>query len=128
MANPSEALNPNLEDQDMEIKPTVMGPPAFGSPDPNTAAAVLAPVVDHPLKATFSEDYGADVENANTASMKGVSTEIDEDEMSLDELKAEAEKRDLPKSGTKKELVDRITEYDEAQDELDDTDEDDEDE
>ena len=108
----------------MEIKPTVMGPPAFGSPDPSTAAAYLAPVVDHPLKATFSDDYGADVmEDSNMESTRGITEEVDEDEMSLDELKDEAKKRDLPVSGTKKELAERINEYDEAQATLDDDDE-----
>jgi len=123
MDTPSDRLNPHLEDQDMEIKPTVMGPPAFGSPDPNTAAAHLAPVVDHPLRATFSDDYGADVmEDSNLESMRGNVEEVDEDEMSLEELKDEAKKRDLPVSGTKAELAARINEYDEAQAEVDEDD------
>ena len=39
-------------------------------------------------------------------------TEISEDTMTLAELQAEAEERGLPVSGTKAELVDRITAYD----------------
>jgi hypothetical protein len=119
MDTPSDRLNPHLEDQSQEIKPTVMGPPGFGSPDPATASGILAPVVDHPLRATFSDDYGADVmEDSNLESMRGNVEEVDEDEMTLDELKDEAKKRDLPVSGTKAELAARINEYDEAQAEL----------
>jgi hypothetical protein len=117
---------PNLPEDVQEVKPTVMGPPAYGSPDPATGAARLAPVVDHPLKASLSEDYGADVWDESNQESTGIdgggASEIDEDEMKLDELKDEAEKRGLAKSGTKAELADRIREYDEAQAALDEDD------
>lgn len=41
----------------------------------------------------------------------------DLESMDKDQLKAEAEKRDLPKSGSKGDLIDRIREYDSAEDE-----------
>jgi hypothetical protein len=121
MANPSEALNPNLEDQDMVIKPTVMGPPAYGSPDPLTATAALLPVVDHPNRASLSEDYGKDViEDSNLASTRGEATES-YDEMKVDDLKTLAKTRELDGYSTmnKKELVKLHKDYDEAQAVLD---------
>jgi len=61
MANPSEKLHPNRQEdeQDMEMKPVIVGPPAYGSPDPETAAGALVAVEDHPLE--LADDYGADV-------------------------------------------------------------------
>lgn len=58
----STQLNPNvgLEDQDMEMTPVVMGPPAYGSPDPNTQARRLAPLNESELGKTISEDYAQD--------------------------------------------------------------------
>lgn len=55
------------EEQGMEMVPHVMGPPAYGSPDPNTSAATLVPIVDHPLAEDFAEDYGADAKEAADA-------------------------------------------------------------
>ena len=75
-SNPSEALNPYMtqEEQFMEMTPAVVGPPAYGSPDPLTAAGRLLPLRDHPLAEGrvpegrgIDSDYGADVAGANLA-------------------------------------------------------------
>jgi len=50
------------EDQGVEMKPFVMGPPQYGSPDARTATGQLVRIEDHPLTDEISEDYGADVE------------------------------------------------------------------
>jgi|SRR5262245_8927807 len=50
---PSAKFNPYLteEDQEMEMAPAVVGPPAYGSPDPLTSAGKLVPIEQHPLNA-----------------------------------------------------------------------------
>jgi len=60
MEKPSEKLFPNLQEdeQDMEMKPVVLGPPAYGSPDPATSGGGLVAIEDHPLE--IPEDYGAE--------------------------------------------------------------------
>ncbi len=73
---PSSAPNPyvSAEEQFMEMTPKVFGPPAYGSPDPLTAAGRLLPLNDHPLNqegipegSAISADYGNDVTGANLA-------------------------------------------------------------
>lgn len=49
------------EEQGMEMEPHVMAPPPYGSPDPQTSAASLVPIEDHPLADNFSDDYAADL-------------------------------------------------------------------
>lgn len=63
---PSELQNPNFspEDQEMEMQPAVVGPPAYASPDPTTNAGRLRPIDNHPLADGISEDYGQDVVGA----------------------------------------------------------------
>lgn len=75
---PSEVGNPYMspEDQDMEMTPQVVGPPAYGSPDPATSAGRLLPLQDHPLtadrlgdvggaeRAAIAEDYGEGYQGA----------------------------------------------------------------
>jgi len=55
------------EEQNMEMTPTVVGPPAYGSPVPETSAGRLLPIDQHPFNpaslpedhpARISEDYG----------------------------------------------------------------------
>lgn len=79
-SSPSEAYNPYVsqEEQFMEMTPKVFGPPAYGSPDPLTAAGRLVPIEDHPLAAgrvpdgsAISEDYAADVKGRNLAAGEG---------------------------------------------------------
>jgi hypothetical protein len=60
MENPSEKMYPNRQEdeQEMEMTPVLMAPPAYGSPDPNTGAGQLVPVDEthHDLP----DDYGKD--------------------------------------------------------------------
>lgn len=66
---PSSSPNPYMseEEQGMEMRPAIVGPPAYGSPDPLTQAGRLLPLQQHPLRAdalpdghsaAISEDYG----------------------------------------------------------------------
>jgi hypothetical protein len=66
---PSATSVPGMseEEQGMEMTPTVVGPPAYGSPDPVTSAGRLLPLDEHPFNpanlpddhpAAISEDYG----------------------------------------------------------------------
>jgi pyruvate/2-oxoglutarate dehydrogenase complex dihydrolipoamide acyltransferase (E2) component len=66
---PSDFMNPYVseEEQGMEMRPAIVGPPAYGSPDPLTSAGRLLPIEQHPLRAdalpeghpaAISEDYG----------------------------------------------------------------------
>jgi len=43
----------------MEMKPVVVGPGSYSSPDPATESARLLPLSEHPLADELSEDYGA---------------------------------------------------------------------
>jgi pyruvate/2-oxoglutarate dehydrogenase complex dihydrolipoamide acyltransferase (E2) component len=65
----SSQLNPQVseEEQFMDLAPVVFGPPAYGSPDPETSQSRLMPLEQHPLNpenlpeghpAAISEDYG----------------------------------------------------------------------
>lgn len=63
---PSERLNPSFrkEDEHMaeELKPLVMAPPSYASPDPNTTRAGLVTVEESPLD--LSSDYGQPLRDA----------------------------------------------------------------
>jgi hypothetical protein len=115
------------EDQDvaqqmLDENPEVIGPPGYASPDPETGKGRLVPIEDHPLE--LSEDYGASVPMTadvtapppgfgdDAAGGKHTSVPDDLDLIQQGELKEMAKARDLPVSGTKKELADRIAEYD----------------
>jgi pyruvate/2-oxoglutarate dehydrogenase complex dihydrolipoamide acyltransferase (E2) component len=69
MPAPSVQNNPYVseEEQGMEMRPTVLGPPAYGSPDPVTSVGRLVSLTSHPLSAeilpeghpaALSEDFG----------------------------------------------------------------------
>lgn len=69
---PSTVGNPYMseEEQNLDMKPQVMGPPPYGSPDPVTSAGKLVPVTGHPFSnlpedepARLAEDYGEDVKD-----------------------------------------------------------------
>lgn len=53
-----EKLNPNLPEdmQDMELKPVTFGPPAFGSPDPQTGRHSLNDALDNGEAAEDAEE------------------------------------------------------------------------
>lgn len=80
--SPSSRANPYVpeEFQGMQMASKVFGPPQYGSPDPTTAAATLAPLGEHALDAdklpeghpaAISEDYAA---NTGTEDAPGVLT------------------------------------------------------
>jgi hypothetical protein len=61
------------EEIGLKMTPEIIGPPAYGSPDPATSAGRLVPLRDHPLEASkleeghpaaISADFGADIEGA----------------------------------------------------------------
>lgn len=112
------------EEIGLKMKPTVIGPPAYGSPDPETSAGRLVPVEHHPLTplGMIGEDYGADAGGDAVAGSEGshhgppsltdlerdrMGGEGDYDEMKVPELKEEAKARDIEGYSTmnKKELV-----------------------
>lgn len=121
---PSQRLNPSFREEDqkmaqeLEEHPEVIGVPGYASPDPETSRGRLVPVETHPLE--HSEDYGANIGSpAETVAIVpgfegGVVGTVpdDLDDITQDELKAMAKSRGLPVSGSKKELADRIEEYD----------------
>lgn len=80
------------EDQHMaeELKPVVVGPPAYASPDPSTMSGRLVPVEEHPRSADLSEDYGASVVGSS-AEAPVVTTDSYESTMTPEEgLQAQA--------------------------------------
>lgn len=69
MGSPSSQMNPNVseEEQGMDMRPAVVGPPGYGSPDAITSAGRLVPLSTHPLRPdalpedhpnAISADYG----------------------------------------------------------------------
>jgi len=78
-----------LEDE-MEMKPIVMGPPAFGSPDPATEAAKLVPLEEHSRADELSEDYGQEAVAEEGEGGEGAESENLED-------KTVAELKDMAK-------------------------------
>jgi pyruvate/2-oxoglutarate dehydrogenase complex dihydrolipoamide acyltransferase (E2) component len=63
-ASPSSQMNPNVseEEQGMDMAPVVLGPPAYGSPDPATSSVTLMPLEQYPEDSGISEDYGVQPE------------------------------------------------------------------
>lgn len=51
------------EEQNMEMTPTIVGPPAYGSPDPVTSAGRLLPLDQHPFNpANLPDDHPAAID------------------------------------------------------------------
>lgn len=66
-AVPSATKVPGMseEEQEMEMTPVVVGPPAYGSPDPATSAGRLLPLDQHPFNpANLPEDHPAAIDEA----------------------------------------------------------------
>jgi len=119
-------------------KMEIVGPPAYGSPDPATSAGRLMPLRDHPLSAdnldedqpsVISEDYGQDVKDAvGTLGREGThhgapsQTDLERDSLGQDgyegytvaELKDMARDREIEgfSSMNKKELIKANEKYD----------------
>lgn len=132
---PSTVGNPQMhpEEQDMEMKPVIVGPPAYGSPDPATSAGRLRALKDHPLADTLSEDYGEGYDITTTATtvsqpITPEPTDIERDaqgagegyeNMKKDQLLQLAAERGIEGRSemNKEELVEANKAYDEAQNE-----------
>jgi hypothetical protein len=103
MPDPQDNLEyPNRPEElkDMEMKPVVLGPGSYGSPDPSTEAARLLPLNEHPLKDSLSPDFGSDVANADTGAPE------DLDELTVEELDEQyGDEEGYPKSGVKADKV-----------------------
>lgn len=109
MPDPRDNLtypNRREEDQNVEMKPVVVGPGAYASPDPNTEAGRLLPLNEHPLADTLSADYGKDHLDAG-ASAGGEEEASDYNDLTVEELKDEARDREIDgfSSMNKAELV-----------------------
>jgi hypothetical protein len=67
---PSAMQNPQMseEEQGMEMAPIVVGPPAYGSPNPLTSGSRLLPLSMHPLNPDFLPE---DSEMAQEAAIAG---------------------------------------------------------
>lgn len=64
---PSAVKIPGMseEEQEMEMTPTVVGPPAYGSPDPVTSAGRLLPLDEHPFNpANLPADHPAAIDES----------------------------------------------------------------
>jgi hypothetical protein len=96
------------EEQNMEMTPVVVGPPAYGSPEPITSAGRLLPLSQHPFNAealpedhpaAIDEDYGKGYEGEIPPEQLGTSfpgapqrTDLERDLLGLGEDGEEGEK------------------------------------
>jgi len=78
---PSAQMNPYVseEEQGMEMRPALVGPPSYGSPRPETSAGRLVSLEQHPLRADALPDdhpaaISADYGKGQTGTLKGVDT------------------------------------------------------
>lgn len=138
LSSPSALASPYMsaEEQGLPMSTEIVGPPAYGSPEPATSAGKLLSLRDHPLRsdampeghpAAIAEDYGADhtgdyvmpgesshpvIPLADSAAAGNSSSmeEVTYDEATKAELFDEAERRglDVNKSMNKSELIDAL--------------------
>lgn len=124
-ANP----NQSVEEQNMEMKPVVVGPPSYGSPDPSTGSLRMLPVED--IEDRVSDDYAQSVREAMVGASETTHpgeptgpTELATDsagknysKQTKDELMELAAEREIDgrSSMNKDELVAALEAYDEAQ-------------
>jgi pyruvate/2-oxoglutarate dehydrogenase complex dihydrolipoamide acyltransferase (E2) component len=72
------------EEQGMEMRATVVGPPGYGSPDPVTSLGVLVPLEQHPLRAdALPEGHPARVDESYAEGYKSLTTAPGEPQMPL---------------------------------------------
>lgn len=98
-----------------EVNEVVLGPPAFGSPDPRTLGHVMMPATDHPVSAPeLSSDYAGDKQAqlgpTGDQNQGGASTSSDKSwnkSMSKADLLKEADSRnlDVDDTNTKEEIL-----------------------
>lgn len=120
----------SVEEQEMEMKPVVLGPPSYGSPDPSTNSLHMLPVED--VEDRVSDDYAQSVREATVLGTEtthpgepdSVTSDLDRDisgknydSMKVEELKELASEREIEGRSemNKKELVAALEAYDEAQ-------------
>lgn len=101
------------EDQEMaeQLKPVIVGPPAYSSPDPETNAGALVPVEQHPFN--LDADYGKDVPDAvpgEPSTLTIDSGTADREEWTKEQWQDQAEKLGVAKSGNKDEVRARVEE------------------
>lgn len=108
-----------------EVSEVVLGPPAFGSPDPRTLGHVMMPATDHPVSAPdLSPDYAGDKEAQLGPEPEETVNDEDDDSndatwnksMNKADLLKEADSRnlDVTDENTKDEIVAALEEDDKA--------------
>lgn len=70
--SPSAVMNPNMseEEQGMDLASVTFGPPAYGSPDPETSSVTLMPLEQYP-EGAISEDYATQPEATEDGDAEG---------------------------------------------------------
>ena len=103
---PSDVFNPYLpeDEQDMEMKPVILGPPGYGSPDPETQNATMVPIEEHALE--LNPEFGSEVKEAEGSAI--IEEESDENgEAAEGEEAADSEDSEMPaKTATRAEWDD----------------------
>lgn len=110
MPAPSAQMNPYVpeEEQGMEMRPTIVGPPGYGSPDAITSVGRLVSLSSHPLAPEFlpeghpaalSDDFGegydGTLKGAATVTSAPVASQSTSEEGAGEEVEASAAAREL---------------------------------